>query len=53
MQMASDLSRKYKKEVCDAYLRVRMRLWQTQYSLCLFFLFLSYICPLIDQLIET
>lgn len=29
LQTASDLCRKYKKDVCDAYLMVRMKLWRT------------------------
>ena len=53
LQTAADLSRNYNKLIGDAYLKVRMSLWNMQYLLCLFFLFLSYICPLIDDLIDT
>ena len=48
---ASDLCRSYKKISHEIFLRIRKRLWMTQYAITMLFVFASYLDPMILQMI--
>lgn len=52
LQEASDLCRSYKKISHEIFLRIRKRLWMTQYAITMLFVFASYLDPMILQMIS-
>jgi len=47
LQEATDLCRSYKKLSHEIFLRIRKRLWMTQYAITMLFVFASYLDPMI------
>ena len=51
IQKATDVCRKYKKLSADIFLRLRKRLWMTQYAITLAFMFAGYLDEIIDTVL--